>query len=162
MAAVSEHILTTPCVAVKYYNTAQLCVINVLACLQVINSLLARNVLSKQFVLCAWMVDFCNPVYSPHRLALMAYVPSECELPGFVFPLVYMRAGSDKLHIIQQKRVKCCCSSLLCLFGQVSSVLPVWEAGAGGALHVVIMWPAGETLQVMSRRRLSDCYNYDL
>jgi hypothetical protein len=44
--------------------------------LDVLNLLLQRRVLSPRFAACLLMVDFPNPVFSPRRKQLMAYVPA--------------------------------------------------------------------------------------
>ena len=43
--------------------------------LQVVFEMLRVGLLSPRFVICALMVDYPNPVYSPVRLELMKYVP---------------------------------------------------------------------------------------
>jgi hypothetical protein len=47
-----------------------------------LEQLLARQVLSRKLAACLLMVDFCNPVFSPIRGALMRHVPAEALLDG--------------------------------------------------------------------------------
>jgi hypothetical protein len=45
-----------------------------------LEQLLAQRVLSRRLAACLLMVDFCNPVFSPRRSALMRHVPADAAL----------------------------------------------------------------------------------
>ena len=68
-----------------------------------LDQLLASGVLSPRLAACLLMVDFTNPVFSPRRAALMAYVPESASihstggLPAFVTAVeaAASRSGMD-------------------------------------------------------------------
>ncbi|RWE07707.1 MAG: hypothetical protein EOS23_26735 [Mesorhizobium sp.] len=48
----------------------------------VLGELLKRGALSRRLAACMLMVDFCNPIFSPRREALLRFIPNEIALNG--------------------------------------------------------------------------------
>jgi hypothetical protein len=61
----------------------------------VLESLIRLKVVSRKLAASLLMVDFCNPVFSPHRAALLVYVPESASLQD---PQEFERAFVTKLR----------------------------------------------------------------